>query len=83
MNKGVRIGKHLFDTFHIQNSQKHGDALKPLFFNFALEYSITKVQKNQVRLKLNGIHQPLVDVDDVNLLVDSTDSVKKSLNRRE
>jgi hypothetical protein len=39
----VRIGKYLFDTFPIQNSQKHGDALKPLLFKFALEYSNTKV----------------------------------------
>jgi hypothetical protein len=26
----------------------------PLFFNFALEYAISKVQKNQVALKSTG-----------------------------
>jgi hypothetical protein len=30
-----------------------------------------KVQENQVRLKLNGTHQLLVYVDDVNLLKDN------------
>jgi hypothetical protein len=29
-------GKHLSDSFPIQNSLKQGDALSPLLFNFAL-----------------------------------------------
>jgi hypothetical protein len=32
----VHIGKHLFDTFPIQNGLKQGDALLPLLFNFSL-----------------------------------------------
>jgi hypothetical protein len=40
-------GKHLSDKFPIQNSQKQGDALSPLLFNFASEYAIMKVQKNR------------------------------------
>jgi hypothetical protein len=39
----VRIGKHLSDSFPVQNGVKQGDALSPLLFNFALEYAIRKV----------------------------------------
>jgi hypothetical protein len=33
-------------SFSIQNGLKQGDALSPLFFNFALEYAVMKVRKN-------------------------------------
>jgi hypothetical protein len=74
----VRIGKHLSDSFSIQNGPKQGDALSPLLFNYALEYAIRKVKKNQVGLKLNGTHQLLAYADDVNLLGDNTDTIKKN-----
>jgi hypothetical protein len=59
----VRIGKHLSDSFPIQNGLK-----QPLLFNFFLECVIRKVQENQVGLKLNWTHKLLDYADDVNLL---------------
>jgi hypothetical protein len=39
----VCMGKRLSDNFPIQNDVKQGDALLPLIFDFALEYSFRKV----------------------------------------
>jgi hypothetical protein len=57
----------LSDSFLVQNGLKQEDRL----FNFAIEYAIRKVKENQVGLKLNGTHQLLAYVDDVNLLEDN------------
>jgi len=42
----VQVGRHLSSVFPLRNGLKQGDALLPLFFNFALEYTIRRVQVN-------------------------------------
>jgi hypothetical protein len=63
----IAIGKHLFDSFPIQNGLKQRDRLSLLLFNFSLQYAIRKVQENQMGLKLNGIHQLPAYADDEDL----------------
>jgi hypothetical protein len=57
---------------------KQGDALLPLLLKFALQYAIRRAQANQEDLKLNGTHQLLVYVHDVNILGGSIHAKKKN-----
>jgi hypothetical protein len=66
------IDNHLSDSSPIRNG------LSPLFFNFSFEHVIRKVQENRVGLKLNGSHQLLASADEVNLLGDNIDTIKKN-----
>jgi hypothetical protein len=68
----------LSDSFPIQNGLKQGDALSPLLLNFALEYTIRKVQETQMGLKVNATHQLLDYADDMNLLGDNIYAIKKN-----
>jgi hypothetical protein len=49
-----------------------------LFFSFALEYAIRRVEVNQDGLKLNGTHQLLAYADDFNILGGSVHTVKEN-----
>jgi hypothetical protein len=60
----VQVSIHLSDMFPITNGLKQ-DALLPLFFNFALQHAIRRIQVNQEDLILKQI---LVYADDVNIL---------------
>jgi hypothetical protein len=71
----VRMRRHLSDNFPKQIGLKQGDALSTLLFNFVLEYVISKLQGNQVVLKLNGTHQLLAYADGENLLGDNIDTI--------
>jgi hypothetical protein len=76
MYSKVCIGKHMPDKFSYPKWSKTRRCFIALLLNFILEYSIRKVQENQVGLQLNGIHQFLAYAgDDVNLL---GDNIKKT-----
>jgi len=44
----VRVGKKMSDMFPFKNGLKQGEALSPLLFYIALEFTIRRVQVNRV-----------------------------------
>jgi hypothetical protein len=74
----VWLLKHMSDKLPHKNGLKHGEALLPVFLNFALDYAMQKVQTNQEGLKLNGTSQLPIYANHVNLLGEIMHTVMSS-----
>ena len=74
----VWVDKHLSDIFRFRNGSKQGDAFLPLLFNFVLVYGIRRDQVKQDGLILNGTHQLMSYVNDVNILAGGIHTLKEN-----
>jgi hypothetical protein len=74
----VCIGTNLTDAFPNQNGLKQGDALSPLPFHSALQYSNRKVHESREGLELDGTHHLLDYAYNMNMLGENTAIIRKS-----
>jgi hypothetical protein len=63
----VRICKHLYSAFPVQNGQKQQGASSLSLFSTAAKYVIRRFQENQEGVKLNWTQQFQAYADDVTL----------------
>jgi hypothetical protein len=71
-------GKYQSDKFPVQNGLKQGVTLLLVLFNFAVEYTIRRLQESQEGLKSNETHQCLAYADDDNIVGENIDTTKKN-----
>jgi hypothetical protein len=69
---------YLFTLSPIRIDLKQGDAQSPLFFNFALEYTLKKAKETRERLTSNGTHYLLFYADDVTLLGENINTPQRN-----
>ena len=74
----MRIGHCFSSSFPIESCLKQGDALLPILFNFALYYAIWKVEETTLGLNINGTHQVLAYVNDVNLIGNDIRTIERN-----
>ena len=72
----VRVGKHLSNTFHIENGFETRRCFIAIAFKICIRYAIRRVEANQGCLQSNGTHQLLVFADDVYILDGSVHSIE-------
>lgn len=64
-------------TFPVKAVLKQGDALSPLILCYALKHVIRAVQAKQEAMKLNGTYHLLIYANDVNLLTESMETIRR------
>jgi hypothetical protein len=84
----LETGRQLFTDFKKAYDSFRREVLYNILIEFGVQMKLvwmikiclnkTQVQDNQVGLKLNKTHQLLVYADDVNLLGDNMDTIKKN-----
>jgi hypothetical protein len=67
-----------FYKFPIQNTLKQRHALWRLLFNFPLDYAIRNALQIHEGMELIGTHKLMVKVDEVNILAENTNTIKKN-----